>query len=205
MAAVTVRRHRRSSPRAGRSDGLGCHRVGHPDPRTRSPLVAFRAVTITLHLSSDKHVHVIRAAWRINRRTFSLFWATGTFVAGYGGLSLAYSWPARYTLGSFLYVVTAWGLLLLALPSYTIWRYQRRLAKLRDEPSTVTINEERIYAVSQSANVDFAWTLVGSVLETRDSFVLRQGRMLRAVLPNSEFIGDDLAAFRRLLVSRRLA
>jgi len=182
----------------------GENRAGHALVTEQIPLVASRRVMITLHLPPDGHVHVVRAAWRINRRTFVRTWATGAILAGYGGFSVMYRWPAWQTLGTYLYVVIAWGLLLLVLPWYMMWRYQRRLTQLPDEACVVTINEERIYVVSQSVNLDFTWTLIGSVLETRDSFVLRQGGSLRAALPKSEFVGDDLEAFRRLLVSLRL-
>ena len=182
----------------------GENRAGHALVTEHIPLVASRRVTIILHLPPDGHVHVVRAMWRINRRAFSAIWAAGAILAGYGGLSLVYAWPARQTLGTYLYVVIAWGLLLLVVPWWMMWRFQQRLTKVPDEACVVTINEERIYVVSQSVNLDFTWTLIGSVLETRDSFVLRQGGSLRAALPKSEFVGDDLAAFRRLLVSLRL-
>jgi hypothetical protein len=103
-----------------------------------------------------------------------------------------------------MYFFLVSGLFLLLLPAYMMWRVRRAVARVPDEPSTVTINEERVYVVSPSANVDFAWTLVGSVLETRDSFLLRHGRTLRVVLPMNEFVGDDLIAFRRLLIGRGL-
>ena len=168
----------------------------------RSSLVGCRGVTITLHLPQDRRHHLIQAAWRVNRPQFLAFWAAGTVIVSYAALQLAHSWQVRHTIDPLLYGVIALGLIQLALPSGTILRYRWRLSRLPMEACTITINEERVFIESPSVNGDYTWSLITSVLESRDTFILRQGRLVRSVLPKAEFVAPDLTAFRRFLAER---
>jgi hypothetical protein len=152
-------------------------------------------VTITLHVPADKQDHLIRAMWRVNQRGFFGYWALGAIFTLCG--ALAFTEPRAHT---FAFVSLVIGLFTLAAPSYTIWRYRRRLP---NEPSKIIINEDRVFIESPSSNSDFAWTLINSVLETPDSFIIRQGRAIRVVAPKDQLADDDLRAFRRLLRNRQ--
>ena len=155
-------------------------------------------MAITLHGLPDNHESVVNAAMRL-RRPYSVAAVAVGVVGLLGALVTPWGPSGGARIRWFGLVLVAVFLVLSPLLVRTLLQW--RMKDLPDESWIVTINEERVSRTSVSAGAEYPWSAIGSVTETPESFILRQGWVILAVLPKNEFHGDDLDQFRRLVGS----
>jgi hypothetical protein len=153
-------------------------------------------MAITLHGLPDNHEAMVNAAMRL-RRPYIAVAVTG----GSLGLLDALLMPWGPTNGA---RVRWFGLVLVAAflalsPLLLRYLLQRQMRAIPDEPWIMLIDEERISCMTPSGGTDYRWGAIGSVIETPEAFILRNGRVILTVLPKDQFQGDDVRRLRKLV------
>jgi hypothetical protein len=153
-------------------------------------------MAITLHGLPDNHEAMVNAAMRL-RRPYIAMAVTGGSLGLLDALLMPWG-PTNSARVRWFGLVLVAAFLALS-PLLVRYLLLQRMRAIPDEPWIVSIDEERISCMTPSGSTDYRWSAIGSVTETPESFILRQGRVILTVLPKERFQGDDVQRLRRLV------